>query len=370
MGIDLTGTGNTISNDQLATLAADSGLAVSRLHAIRKVEAPRGPFDRHNRLTALHEFHIFWRKLPQSQRAEARRRGLAHPSWGGFKYGSYNDQYERIIRASALDEPAEYLSFSSGSFQMMGFNFKVCGFSSAKEMVEAYKKGEFEQTQGALNFIKSSQKMYSALKYGKWKEFARAYNGPGYAKNRYDVKLAAADRMARQLNSTDAVEATLEPASSPNPIVKEAQGHLITLGYDVGREGADGWMGQDTKKAVLKFQGTHPDLANDGLIGTHTLAALEAAIKLTAGQEKEAVKGAGGVVAGGVVAGGTALAGAPMWVWIAIALVGVAVAGFIYWRYTKNFNWEREQIANIRDGKVVEVDPVAERFMSMSPEAA
>lgn len=41
-------------------------------------------------------------------------------------------------------------------------------------------------------FIKRNPIMKNALMNRDWAAFARAYNGPAYAKNRYDQKLAAA----------------------------------------------------------------------------------------------------------------------------------------------------------------------------------
>ena len=60
--------------------------------------------------------------------------------------------------------------------------------------------------------------------------------------------------------------------------VKDLQEKLIKLGYDVGRDGADGDFGVNTLAAVKKFQREH-NLVADGEVGTLTRAALEAALK-------------------------------------------------------------------------------------------
>lgn len=60
--------------------------------------------------------------------------------------------------------------------------------------------------------------------------------------------------------------------------VKDLQGKLIKLGYDVGIDGADGDFGVNTLAAVKKFQREH-NLEADGEVGTLTRAALEAALK-------------------------------------------------------------------------------------------
>ena len=65
------------------------------------------------------------------------------------------------------------------------------------------------------------------------------------------------------------------------PEVEQLQKNLIKLGYSCGSCGADGDFGNDTKKAVIKFQKEH-GLSADGLVGPLTQAAIKTAVgKLT-----------------------------------------------------------------------------------------
>lgn len=65
------------------------------------------------------------------------------------------------------------------------------------------------------------------------------------------------------------------------PEVEQLQKNLIKLGYSCGSWGADGDFGNDTKKAVIKFQKEH-GLGADGLVGPLTQAAIKTALeKLT-----------------------------------------------------------------------------------------
>lgn len=64
--------------------------------------------------------------------------------------------------------------------------------------------------------------------------------------------------------------------------VKDLQEKLIKLGYDVGRDGADGQFGLNTLAAVKKFQREH-NLVVDGEVGDMTRAALEATLKKDSG---------------------------------------------------------------------------------------
>ena len=62
------------------------------------------------------------------------------------------------------------------------------------------------------------------------------------------------------------------------PEVEQLQKNLIKLGYDCGSWGADGDFGNDTEKAVIKFQRDN-GLEVDGLVGPLTQAAIEKALK-------------------------------------------------------------------------------------------
>jgi len=58
-------------------------------------------------------------------------------------------------------------------------------------MVSQMMRGENEQILGISSFMRVSG-MHAALQARDWTGFARRYNGPGFAKNRYHKKLAAA----------------------------------------------------------------------------------------------------------------------------------------------------------------------------------
>ena len=61
---------------------------------------------------------------------------------------------------------------------------------------------------------------------------------------------------------------TLKKGSKGN-ITKLLQEKLISLGYDLGKHGADGVFGTDTYNAVVKFQKAN-GLAPDGIVGKNT----------------------------------------------------------------------------------------------------
>ena len=66
---------------------------------------------------------------------------------------------------------------------------------------------------------------------------------------------------------------------STGPYVTLLQRDLISLGYDVGKTGADGKYGAKTEAAVEAFQRDHPPLKVDGICGPATWAAIDAALE-------------------------------------------------------------------------------------------
>ena len=59
-------------------------------------------------------------------------------------------------------------------------------------MVEAFAKSAGAQLDALVAFIKDNRHLWRAARSDDWATFARIYNGPGYARNRYDVKLGGA----------------------------------------------------------------------------------------------------------------------------------------------------------------------------------
>jgi len=174
-------------------------------------------------------------------------------------YGSLSIQYqklekaiERCAAAGMGAEPA-LKSASWGIGQVMGFNHAAAGFASAQEMVAAMVIGEDAQLMAMVRFLDSSG-LAKALKAQDWVRFARGYNGPGFAANRYDVKLA--EQYAR-----------FSTGSMPNIELRTAQAALLLLGFAPGK--IDGVIGGRTRTALTAFQ-TSNDLSVTGDLDSAT----------------------------------------------------------------------------------------------------
>lgn len=182
----------TLTEADFQRAAADLGCQVAAIKAVRDVEAGGAGFNPDESIKLLFEGHHFHR-LTGGKHA-AKYPHLSYPKWTRAFYGTNQvEEHKRFNAAVALDPVAALLSTSFGLFQVMGFNHARCGFADAADMLKAFAKGEPEQLDGFVEFVRFSG-LADELQQKRWADFARLYNGPSYAVNRYDTKLAAAFR--------------------------------------------------------------------------------------------------------------------------------------------------------------------------------
>ena len=174
--------------------AESMGVEPAALRAVLTVESGVFGFDKSKRPKALFERHKFYKNLKDKPDVllQAINAGLAYPKWGEKPYPKGSDAvYTEIEAACALDLNAALLSVSWGLGQIMGSNYKLAGCDSVQEMVEQAKESEVAQLKQMVNFIKATG-LLDELQRKDWAAFAKGYNGPQYALNGYDTKLAEA----------------------------------------------------------------------------------------------------------------------------------------------------------------------------------
>lgn len=182
----------------LAQAAALLGVDHASIQAIQAVESNGSGLLSDGRCKILFERHIFYRELsqalgvPVAKRQQALNPDICNPLTGGYLGGAR--EYPRLAKAQAIHPTAALRSASYGTFQIMGFNHVSCGFADVAGFVDAMNQDENQQLLAFCRFIKANMLMHQALKNRNWATFARLYNGPAYAKNQYDVKLAQAYR--------------------------------------------------------------------------------------------------------------------------------------------------------------------------------
>jgi hypothetical protein len=184
--------------EDVASVAEEIGVEVAALKAVLAVESAGAGFDKSGRPKALFERHHFFKHLKAKpvELDQAVSAGLAYPKWGEKPYPKGSDAvYAEIAAAYDIDADAALLSTSWGLGQVMGSNFKMIGCESVAEMLAQAMHSEGQQLRHMANFCKSAG-LINAMKNKDWAAFAKGYNGPQYAKNQYDIKLANAYQKA------------------------------------------------------------------------------------------------------------------------------------------------------------------------------
>lgn len=157
--------------------------------AVAEVESgPLGGFGSDGRLIILFERHLFSRKTNSQYDA-------AHPTISNRTPGGYpRTQAERWLQleqAYALDPEAALQSASYGRFQVLGQNYSNLSMANAHEYVAKLARSERDQLEAFEGFVRANG-LADELQRKDWAGFASRYNGPAYAQNQYDTKMAQA----------------------------------------------------------------------------------------------------------------------------------------------------------------------------------
>lgn len=180
-----------ISEQAFAAAAAKLGVEVAAIKAIASVETKGSAWITPGVPQILYERHIMERLLrAKGISTVGLPSDLVNKTPGG--YGKFSEQHGKLDRAVKIDRDCALQSCSWGMFQLMGFNFKECGFTSVQAFVNAMYKSEDAQLDAFVGFIKSNTKLNQALRTKDWATVARLYNGADYKINQYDSKLEKA----------------------------------------------------------------------------------------------------------------------------------------------------------------------------------
>jgi hypothetical protein len=159
------------------------------LAAVAEVESGRlGGFTEDGRPVILFERHLFSRKTHSAYDGSNPR--VSNRTPGGYP-SSQADRWAQLEEAYALDPEAALQSASYGRFQVLGQNFTNLGMANAHEYVAKLARSEKDQLDAFEGFI-TANGLKDELQRKDWAGFASRYNGPGYAANQYDTKMANA----------------------------------------------------------------------------------------------------------------------------------------------------------------------------------
>jgi hypothetical protein len=165
------------------------GCDAAAVSAVVAVESAGSGFLSDGRPRILFEAHQFSRLTGNFY--DAAHPTLSSPTWNAKLYAGGAAEYQRLYAAVQLDGEAAVQACSWGLMQVMGFNWEHCGERSLHGFLLAMHHNEDVQLALAAHYI-VDRDLAAALRQHDWAAFARGYNGPGYARNQYDRKLAAA----------------------------------------------------------------------------------------------------------------------------------------------------------------------------------
>lgn len=207
-----------VTDDVIISIANSLGVKESYIRAVAEVESNGASFLPDGRVKILFERHKFYKYLREAMvSSQAVRESVAsnlglpntssvetltdalnkrysdifNPLRGGYLGGGA--EWDRLDKAMSLCIDAAFMSASYGGYQIMGFNYKSCGYSSAREMAIDFASSENTQFIAVGKFIKANPNIHTALRKGDWAGVAAGYNGPQYKDFQYDTKLKNAE---------------------------------------------------------------------------------------------------------------------------------------------------------------------------------
>lgn len=243
-----------MSADGLAKAATALSVGTAEIAAVFSVETHGAGYLPDRRPQILFERHVFSRLT--GGKYDATNPDISAPTPGGYG-NSGAHQHDRLAEALSLDREAALSSASWGLAQVMGENYHAAGFDSVEEMVATMSDSEDAQLTGMASFIKTNG-MANYLAAHNWSAFARAYNGPNYVTNRYDIQLNGFYQ-----------KYLVSPL--PDLQVRAVQMYLQFRGIDC--HGIDGVLGSATLDAIKTFQ-ISAGIPPTGSLDTDTLQAL------------------------------------------------------------------------------------------------
>jgi hypothetical protein len=166
------------------------GVEVACIKAVTKVESRGSGFLPSGEPVILFERHWMYKLLKAKTGKEPELNEVCNPKAGGYQGGA--SEHIRLNTAVMIDRECALQSASWGLFQIMGFHWKSLGYASLQAFVNDQYASEGKQLSTFVKFIQINPSMHNALKAKDWAKFAKLYNGPNYAINKYDIKLEAA----------------------------------------------------------------------------------------------------------------------------------------------------------------------------------
>ncbi|HWX12866.1 MAG TPA: N-acetylmuramidase family protein [Trinickia sp.] len=183
-----------LADADLVRAAETLDVPLACIRAVNEIESRGCGFLSDGRPVILFERHVFWRRLKKRGTNPAplaiQNPDIVSQTRGGYRGGAA--EYVRLASAELIDAGTAYESASWGAFQVMGEHWQRLGYASIGDFVAHMEANESEQLDAFVRYVAADAPLVAALRTRKWAAFARGYNGPDYARNLYDAKLAQA----------------------------------------------------------------------------------------------------------------------------------------------------------------------------------
>lgn len=180
---------------QAAAEALGTGISAALVRAFAEVESGgKSGFGADGRPVIAYEGHVFRKLTHRAYDADHpflsyKYVKKAGPEWQ-HNNATQTKAWETLTEALALDHDAALQACSWGMFQVMGFNYKDCGYDTPDAFVAAMKGGEKGQLLAFVGFCKKKAGMVAAMQAKDFVGMASRYNGDDYGD--YDQRIAKA----------------------------------------------------------------------------------------------------------------------------------------------------------------------------------
>lgn len=190
-----------LSEQDLIDFSNKYQLDLAAVKAVNEVESCGKGFFVDGRPKILFEGHIFWRQIkargiePEDY-TNSSNENVLYKRFTRKHYLGGTREYERLEQAASISTDPKFReaalsSASWGSYQVMGFHAIPLGYASVQLFVDEMYKHERNHLEVFGRYILKNN-CINQLKNKVWAKFAACYNGPAYAQNKYDEKMAKA----------------------------------------------------------------------------------------------------------------------------------------------------------------------------------
>lgn len=188
---------------EVMMIARELAVPDEAVRAVAAVESGGDPFLVTGHPKILFERHWLFRRVGKTLSASSVAGAfLALAKPGGYTLDAdkdgINDSWEKLIEACAVDPVAAFESCSWGKFQIMGGHWNALGYASVFDFAWSMRASELGHYRALAAFIKANNLTAALRQIGpdpiSNERFAAGYNGKGFRKTEYHLKLARAMR--------------------------------------------------------------------------------------------------------------------------------------------------------------------------------